>query len=190
MFTCIDQKAQKIKLITIVKITKMIFDRSRFNQIMKEWFQIFKILMPQLGFKFFFLQYASIFLSLMNYYRRNSYDCFSIEVLLKVSICCIISCVYLTFLVVISVWVFNHRYKSDSDTHDNILREKSHFFESCETRGEKCTICLSKKNNTGMIQFKKCKHVFHRYCIYEWINTRSSVCVQCPCCREPYILEK
>ncbi|XP_010667193.1 uncharacterized protein LOC104884266 [Beta vulgaris subsp. vulgaris] len=43
-----------------------------------------------------------------------------------------------------------------------------------------CSICLEKISSEGEnIKISRCKHVFHRNCIFKWLSKKQS----CPCCR-------
>jgi hypothetical protein len=57
------------------------------------------------------------------------------------------------------------------------------FNEYCDNNeciSDKCTICLSKFENNSDICFLKCKHIFHKECIHEWLKNNSN---KCPICR-------
>uniref|UniRef100_A0A915PC29 RING-type domain-containing protein n=1 Tax=Meloidogyne floridensis TaxID=298350 RepID=A0A915PC29_9BILA len=51
-----------------------------------------------------------------------------------------------------------------------------------------CPICLSKwsENPKPTIAGRKCNHIFHKDCVYEWLEDDASP-LTCPTCREPYL---
>ena len=42
-----------------------------------------------------------------------------------------------------------------------------------------CSICLEKLHYHNAIFLKDCDHIFHKYCIYEWVNYYDSSCPNC-----------
>lgn len=53
---------------------------------------------------------------------------------------------------------------------------------SCEAEAEVCIICLNEYVQEDIVQvLPRCKHMFHKDCLYQWVRMRSFTC---PICRE------
>ena len=53
-----------------------------------------------------------------------------------------------------------------------------HLKKYSALKEEKCPICLQKYKGADMIKEFPCKHIFHKKCIFKWLN-KSNVCPLC-----------
>ena len=53
-----------------------------------------------------------------------------------------------------------------------------HLEKYSALKEEKCPICLQKYKGADMIKEFPCKHIFHKECIFKWLN-KSNVCPLC-----------
>ena len=53
-----------------------------------------------------------------------------------------------------------------------------HLKKYSALKEEKCPICLQKYKGADMIKEFPCKHIFHKECIFKWLN-KSNVCPLC-----------
>lgn len=53
-----------------------------------------------------------------------------------------------------------------------------HIKKYSSIKEKKCSICLNKYKSPDIIKEFPCKHIFHKTCIFKWLNT-SNVCPLC-----------
>lgn len=60
------------------------------------------------------------------------------------------------------------------------------LLETTTTGGDaECAICLSSLlDNAPLAKSESCRHRFHRHCVAQWLEKRST---ECPSCREPFL---
>jgi hypothetical protein len=61
--------------------------------------------------------------------------------------------------------------------------------ESIEVSERFCAICLdplSENETVSLANHKDCPHMFHRFCVHEWLLKNDD----CPVCRRPYLVFK
>jgi len=164
----------------------------------KKWSSISKEVASNIELKYHIIYIVCGLVSMINYYYRTSNDFFAISIFLKIALCSILIYCYIIFVVTITVShfhydFFNHQLDVENKNHpwkQNQHWKKNHLFSHCKFKNHKCPICLLRNNNENLLKFKKCKHVFHKKCIYKWINIQQSSNFNCPCCRESYKLQK
>ena len=52
-------------------------------------------------------------------------------------------------------------------------------------RDDMCIICFYPLKEKGKVVETKCKHIYHKKCIYEWFNklSKEEKTLECPLCR-------
>ena len=81
--------------------------------------------------------------------------------------------------------------EEEEENEDEIFKEKKkkfileldefqfkHLEKYSALKEEKCPICLQKYKGADMIKEFPCKHIFHKECIFKWLN-KSNVCPLC-----------
>ena len=67
-------------------------------------------------------------------------------------------------------------------TVEKILNWTRSAKESDKKLAESCPICLKEfdpESNQQVTELARCKHIFHRDCISEWINKSNTTCPNC-----------
>lgn len=156
--------------------------------------------------KIYIVQILCICWSIVNFHHLNGGKNALTSIITKIGICVLI-CFVLFLCVLFTLWyyqgndqnnllsraifcyyreIFGDEIDDNIDTKENRHLTKKHLFKKCRYKNHKCAICFSRSNKCNLLKLKDCKHIFHKKCIYQWINTQIAHKFPCPCCRKSY----
>jgi len=138
-----------------------------------------------LDYKFYSLQWCLFLIGMHRFFSGTVYNDLSVAFFAKTLfffMVCVICSNFITMMLFVLLFF-------EKTIHVARLKkntQKNHLFKKSFLVNHKCPICYERSRNKKSIQFKQCKHTFHKKCIYKWINVQRTNCFDCPCCKAKY----